>query len=471
METPRVVRTALAALVGSWLCAAGPFPLSIPTRPTNFPLKRPSVSGSIVAWGNYPQFQMGNQTPVPAGADFIAIAAGQSATAGLKSNGTVEVWGLDNRQQPVPSGVGDLVAISQGATHSIGLRSDGTVVAWGGNSAGQTNVPHGLSDVVSIAAGTYYSLALKRNGTVVGWGSGVLPPIPAGLTDVVSIAGGNNYAVALRADGTLSVWGSDPESLSGLPSSLSNIVQISISNAHTVALTRDGTVLEWGTVSDGKTGVAPQVPSDVSNIISIASGNLHTVALKADRTVLAWGYGPYGQTNVPPQLFDVLSVSASGAQSAVIRGAQISGPRRAAGTSVVSAGKLVGITVSNPGAMYADAPTVLVTGGGGSGATATSILSNGEVIGFTITNGGSGYTSPPVVLVASPPFAPEISVTVARVAVALKLVLGKTYQIQSSSDSSNWTAVGPPFVADSESISQEFAVAETGRFFRVVEVQ
>jgi hypothetical protein len=32
-------------------------------------------------------------------------------------------------------------------------------------------------------------------------------------------------------------------------------------------------------------------------------------------------------------------------------------------------------------------------------------------------------------------------------------------------------AVGSPFVADSESLTQEFTVADTGRFFRVVEVQ
>ena len=95
----------------------------------------------------------------------------------------------------------------------------------------------------------------------------------------------------------------------------------------------------------------------------------------------------------------------------------------------------------------------------------------GAVVGFKITNPGSNYTSAPTVLVASPPFTPEVSVAVSKVSVSMKVVLGKTYQIQSSSDSSNWTAVGPPFVADSESISQEFAVAETGRFFRVVEVQ
>ncbi len=50
------------------------------------------------------------------------------------------------------------------------------------------------------------------------------------------------------------------------------------------------------------------------------------------------------------------------------------------------------------------------------------------------------------------------------------MVPGLTYQIQASNDLVVWTATGPPFVADSEIITQEFVVADTGRYFRVVAV-
>ena len=60
-----------------------------------------------------------------------------------------------------------MVAVAAGQSHSLALRSDGTVVAWGSDLSGQTDVPEGLKDVVAIAAGDFYSLALKSDGTIV----------------------------------------------------------------------------------------------------------------------------------------------------------------------------------------------------------------------------------------------------------------------------------------------------------------
>lgn len=72
----------------------------------------------------------------------------------------------------------------------------------------------------------------------------------------------------------------------------------------------------------------------------------------------------------------------------------------AAGTS----GTIVGVTITNAGYAYRNgsgtyaAPTVVFTGGGGTGAAATAtISSNGAVTGITITDAGSGYTSPPTI--------------------------------------------------------------------------
>ena len=50
--------------------------------------------------------------------------------------------------------------------------------------------------------------------------------------------------------------------------------------------------------------------------------------------------------------------------------------------------------------VYSTAPTVTITGGGGTGATATAVLSGGStgtVTGITITNPGTGYTSAPTI--------------------------------------------------------------------------
>lgn len=65
--------------------------------------------------------------------------------------------------------------------------------------------------------------------------------------------------------------------------------------------------------------------------------------------------------------------------------------------TVAPGGSISGINVTNGGSGYTSAPTVVLAGGGGTGATATAIVDDGEVIGVTVTNPGSGYTSVPTV--------------------------------------------------------------------------
>lgn len=70
----------------------------------------------------------------------------------------------------------------------------------------------------------------------------------------------------------------------------------------------------------------------------------------------------------------------------------------AKGTASLSAGSTVsGIAITNGGGAYTSAPTVVFSGGGGSGATAIPVMLAGSVVGATITSPGSGYTSPPTV--------------------------------------------------------------------------
>ena len=76
-------------------------------------------------------------------------------------------------------------------------------------------------------------------------------------------------------------------------------------------------------------------------------------------------------------------------------------PTTAAAT-INSTGGVSGITVTNGGSGYVSAPTVTITGGGGSGATATAALnSSGVVTGITVTSAGTGYISTPTVAIAN----------------------------------------------------------------------
>jgi hypothetical protein len=55
------------------------------------------------------------------------------------------------------------------------------------------------------------------------------------------------------------------------------------------------------------------------------------------------------------------------------------------------------VTITNAGSSYETAPTVVFTGGGGTGVAATATVDAGAVTEITITNPGSGYTSAPTV--------------------------------------------------------------------------
>jgi autotransporter-associated beta strand protein len=73
-----------------------------------------------------------------------------------------------------------------------------------------------------------------------------------------------------------------------------------------------------------------------------------------------------------------------------------------AGVPTIAGGQVISIPVTSGSSGYLSAPTVTITGGGGTGATATAVLTNGVVTSITVTNGGANYRSVPTVTIASP---------------------------------------------------------------------
>jgi hypothetical protein len=74
--------------------------------------------------------------------------------------------------------------------------------------------------------------------------------------------------------------------------------------------------------------------------------------------------------------------------------------------------KMVSTTLTNAGGAgyHTSAPSVTISGGGGSEAAITASIGSGVVSGLTITNAGSGYTSVPTLAIAAPPAADRATV-------------------------------------------------------------
>jgi hypothetical protein len=145
-------------------------------------------------------------------------------------------------------------------------------------------------------------------------------------------------------------------------------------------------------------------------------------------------------------------------------------PRKAEAVAQIVNGFVVGADITYGGFGYQEPPTVLLIGGGGTGAKAVASVINGVVTSINITNPGTGYTSAPTFRIGSPPFAPSLSVEVSSVRVSLKIVLGWKYQIESTADMVTWVPVGIAFLAEDEELIREFPVDNAGRFFRINQV-
>jgi len=180
--------------------------------------------------------------------DFVAIAAGDYYSLGLKSDGSIAGWGFNsNGQLNVPAPNADFVAIAAGGygfvAHSLGLKSDGTIVGWGSNNSGQLNVPAPNANFVAIAAGASgfegHSLGLKSDGTIVAWGSNGFGElnVPAPNADFVAIAAGWSHSVGLKYDGTIVEWGSGQVTV---PAPNANFVAIAAGFGNNLAIRSQG---------------------------------------------------------------------------------------------------------------------------------------------------------------------------------------------------------------------------------------
>ncbi|HQY53489.1 MAG TPA: Ig-like domain-containing protein [Ignavibacteria bacterium] len=210
--------------------------------------------GTLWAWGENQNGQLGTgniqdqhlPTQISNFSDWITITAGSNYNLALRANGTLWAWGnnqygklglgiASNTNILIPTQVGSesnwIFVQAHWGDHSMGIKSDGTLWGWGLNNSGQlgngttanTNpTPQKIgieNNWKSVCPGASHTIALKNDGSLWAWGyngfgqlgngtfQNQLTPVRIGNETWTSISAGGYHSVGIKANGTLWSWG------------------------------------------------------------------------------------------------------------------------------------------------------------------------------------------------------------------------------------------------------------------------
>lgn len=190
------------------------------------------------------------------------------------------------------------------------VKADGTLWMWGANDRGQVG-NDGIGDVNGISPGSFLPTITQTTPVKI-------------MDNVVAVDIGDNCAGALKADGTLWMWGGSLYGELGdgngelhvqwTPNKvLDDVVSFSIGTTHVGAVKKDGTLWMWGKNSYGQLGrtggdyiksvslvgtedVCQTVPVRVmSDVAQVSCGSGHTAIIKTDGSLWTCGKDLHGQ--------------------------------------------------------------------------------------------------------------------------------------------------------------------------------
>lgn len=228
-----------------------------PSLLDDYPQTNLGISQFVYAWGANEHGQCGindsidrltPSTTLIRGSEWKSIAGGGYHSSGIKLDGTLWIWGLNDfgqlgindnttRNTPVTTLLGgtDWSSVACGFKHTIAVKTNGTLWLWGNNQYGQLGVNNitsrstpvttliGGSNWLTVRSGFFHNAAFKTDGTLWLWGRGEAgqngigvfstgtrsTPVTTllGGTDWKSISCGGFHNLAIKTDGRLYVWG------------------------------------------------------------------------------------------------------------------------------------------------------------------------------------------------------------------------------------------------------------------------
>ena len=271
---------------------------------------------------------------------FVDVAAGDSCSFALTTEGAVYGWGTFRKNEGILGfekyirtahfpmyidGVTKVTQIACGTNHVLALDKSQHVYAWGNGQQNQlgrrvtertlieslqpnrvgfhdSSVKRPSQKIAHISCGDYHGFAIAEDGHVWSWGvnnyceTGI--PEDAGADDasvlaprvvhslegknVTSIAGGTHHNIAITKDGQVLVWGRCDGAQTGLP-----IATLEAEKDEEKVLRNNG---------KPKILIQPTPISTLKNVVTGACGPDHTIVVDQEGKAYSWGFSANYQT-------------------------------------------------------------------------------------------------------------------------------------------------------------------------------